>query len=81
MERYYNTLKNELIYLHHFHSDEELNRAVCDFAYFWYNHMRPHLYNEADNGEMYDTLRTTVGKYAYCSNCGKRLFKMSEMTE
>jgi transposase InsO family protein len=45
MERYYNTLKNEMIYLHNFHSDEELNRAVNDFAYFWYNHVRPHSYN------------------------------------
>ena len=46
MERYYNTLKSELIYLHHFHSDKELNRAVDDFAYFWYNHVRPHSYND-----------------------------------
>jgi transposase InsO family protein len=46
MERYYNTLKNELIYLHYYHSDEELNTAVNDFAYFWYNHVRPHSYNE-----------------------------------
>ena len=45
MERYYNTLKNELIYLHYYHSDEELDRAVNDFAYFWYNHVRPHSYN------------------------------------
>jgi transposase InsO family protein len=45
MERYYNTLKNELIYLHHYHSDEELNMAVNDFAYFWYNHVRPHSFN------------------------------------
>jgi transposase InsO family protein len=45
MERYYNTLKNELIYLHYYHSDEELNTAVSDFAYFWYNHVRPHSYN------------------------------------
>jgi putative transposase len=45
MERYYNTLKNELIYLHFYHSDEELDRAVNDFAYFWYNHVRPHSYN------------------------------------
>jgi transposase InsO family protein len=43
MERYYNTLKNELIYLHH--SDQELNTAVNDFAYFWYNHVRPHSFN------------------------------------
>ncbi len=46
MERYYNTLKNEMIYLHHFHSDEELDRAVNDFSYFWYNHVRPHSYND-----------------------------------
>jgi transposase InsO family protein len=46
MERYYNTLKNELIYLHHYHSDEELNTAINDFAYFWYNHVRPHSYND-----------------------------------
>jgi transposase InsO family protein len=45
MERYYNTLKNELIYLHYYHSDEELDTAVGDFAYFWYNHVRPHSYN------------------------------------
>ena len=45
MERYYNTLKNELIYLHFYHSDEELDCAVNDFAYVWYNHVRPHSYN------------------------------------
>lgn len=46
MERYYNTLKNELIYLHHYHTDEELNNSVEDFAYIKYNHVRPHSYNE-----------------------------------
>lgn len=45
MERYYNTLKNELIYHHYYHNDEELNNAVNDFAYVWYNHVRPHTYN------------------------------------
>ena len=45
MERYYNTLKNELIYHHYFHSDEELNEAINDFAYVWYNHVRPHTFN------------------------------------
>lgn len=45
MERYYNTLKNELIYLHYYHTDDELNKAVEDFAYIWYNHVRPHSYN------------------------------------
>ena len=45
MERYYNTLKNERINLHFYHTDEELNTAIEDFAYIWYNHVRPHSYN------------------------------------
>jgi Transposase and inactivated derivatives len=45
MERYYNTLKNELIYHHNYHTDEDLNEAVNDFAYIWYNHVRPHTFN------------------------------------
>ena len=45
MERYYNTLKNELINLHYYHSDEELNAAIDEFAYVTYNHVRPHSYN------------------------------------
>ena len=46
MERYYNTLKNELTNLHHYHNDEELNQAVSEFAYIWYKHVRPHSYND-----------------------------------
>ena len=46
MERYYNTLKNELINLHYYHSDKELNGAIEEFAYVWYNHVRPHSYND-----------------------------------
>lgn len=45
MERYYNTLKNELIYHHYYHNDEELNDAINDFAYVWYNHIRPHTFD------------------------------------
>lgn len=45
MERYYNTLKNELTYHHYYHNDEELNEAINDFAYVWYNHVRPHTFN------------------------------------
>lgn len=41
MERYYNTLKNEFINLHYYHNDDELNQAVSEFAYIWYNHVRP----------------------------------------
>lgn len=45
MERYYNTLKNELIYLHYYHTDEELYSSIEEFAYVTYNHVRPHTYN------------------------------------
>jgi len=45
MERYYNTLKAELINQYHFHTDKELNDAVKNFTYDWYNQIRPHSYN------------------------------------
>lgn len=45
MERYYNTLKNELIYQYEYKTDEELNAAIEEYAYTWYNHVRPHSYN------------------------------------
>ena len=45
MERYFNTLKNEMIYHHLFHNDDELDSAIEEFAYVWYNHLRPHSYN------------------------------------
>ena len=45
MERYYNTLKAELINQHYFRTDKELNDAVSQFAYEWYNKIRPHSYN------------------------------------
>ena len=45
MERYINTLKNELTKLYSFTSEEKLCDAVSDFAYVWYNHGRPHSYD------------------------------------
>jgi|GEM_PF-2537878 len=45
MERCYNTHKSELIYLHYYHNDEELNASIEEFAYVTYNHIRPHYYN------------------------------------
>ena len=45
MERYFNTLKNELIYQHYYHTEKELYIAVEKFAYVWYNYGRPHSYN------------------------------------
>lgn len=45
MERYFNTLKNDLIYQHYYRTEEELYTAVEEFAYVQYNHVRPHSYN------------------------------------
>jgi len=45
MERYYNTLKNEFTNLFSFKTAEEMDSAISDFAYGWYNHVRPHTYN------------------------------------
>ena len=45
MERYFNTLKNELINLHNYHTEKELYTAIEEFVYTQYNHVRPHSYN------------------------------------
>ena len=45
MERYYNTFKAELINRFNFRTDEELAHAISEFAYVWYNQVRPHSYN------------------------------------
>lgn len=45
LERYFNTLKNVLIYQHYYHTEEELYTAIEDFAYVQYNHVCPHSYN------------------------------------
>lgn len=35
---------------------------------------------DVENGEMYDSAGyKTIGKYAYCNNCRKRLFPISEL--
>lgn len=45
MERYYNTLKTELIYQKKFRTEEELYTEVNAYAYGWYNNLRPHMSN------------------------------------
>ena len=45
MERYFNTLKAELINLRTFADDDTLYREVNRYAYGWYNNQRPHTYN------------------------------------
>ena len=46
MERFYNTLKNELIYPNYFYDATSLDEAVNRYVYVWYNHVRPHSYND-----------------------------------
>lgn len=45
MERYFNTLKAELIKIKIFNTEESLYTEVNAFAYGWYNNQRPHSYN------------------------------------
>ena len=45
MERYFNTLKNECTNLCEFQTENALYRAVEEFAFVTYNHVRPHSYN------------------------------------
>ena len=45
MERYFNTLKSELIYLRKFSTEENLFVEVNAYAYGWYNNQRPHSHN------------------------------------
>ena len=42
MERYFNTLKNDLIYQHYYHTEDELYTAIKEFAYVQYNHVLTH---------------------------------------
>ena len=45
MERYFNTLKSELLYLYDYDDEESLYEDINCFAYGWYNCVRPHTFN------------------------------------
>jgi len=45
MERYFNTLKAELINVHSYWTEAQLYEEVTAYAYGWYNNLRPHSYN------------------------------------
>ena len=45
MERYFNTLKTELINTNQYFSTEHLQADISKFAHLWYNHNTPHSYN------------------------------------
>lgn len=46
MERYFSSLKAELINRFAFNTDDELDYAIAEYAYLWYNQIRPHSYND-----------------------------------
>lgn len=45
IERYFNTLKAELINLKSFETEAKLYEDLTAYAYGWYNNQRPHSYN------------------------------------
>ena len=45
MERYFNTLKAELINIHSYWTEAQLYEEVTAYAYGWYNNQRPHSFN------------------------------------
>ncbi len=45
MERYFNVLKTELIYQHHYCTETELYSVAEEVVYVHYNNVRPHSYN------------------------------------
>lgn len=55
---------------------EQSYKGTCSF------YMRFDMDNDnVENGEMYSSAtHKTIGKYAYCANCFKRLFKVEELS-
>lgn len=45
MERYFNTLKTELLYNHEYDTEKKLYTSINSYAYGYYNNLRPHSYN------------------------------------
>lgn len=45
MERYFNTLKCELIYQKEYNDEKTLYEDIVSYAHGWYNNVRPHTYN------------------------------------
>ena len=45
MERYFNTLKSELIYHHSYTCEDKLFADIDDYVLLWYNSVRPHSFN------------------------------------
>ena len=45
MERYFNTLKSELIYHHSYDSEDALYNDIQNYVLLGYNSVRPHSFN------------------------------------
>ena len=45
MERYFNTLKAELLHINKYETEKDLYTAITAYAYGWYNNLRPHSFN------------------------------------
>ena len=45
MERYFNTLKSELIYHHSYSCEDKLFSDIEDYVLLWYNSVRPHSFS------------------------------------
>lgn len=45
MERYFTTLKYELIYQKEYKDEKTLYEDIVSYAHGWYNNVRPHTYN------------------------------------
>lgn len=46
MERYFNTMKCELVYQKEYRDEETLYADILSYTYGWYNNVRPHTYND-----------------------------------
>ena len=44
MERFYNPLKNELVYRNHLFTKSALDEGLNRYVFVWYNHIRPPSY-------------------------------------
>lgn len=45
MERFFRTMKFELISRFQFNSDKQLETAISEYVFGWYNQVRPHAAN------------------------------------
>ena len=52
MESFYGTLKAEYVSQHHFKDDDCLDQGIYEEIYCWYNHVRPHSFNNGQTPAM-----------------------------